>query len=102
MNQIAFEIIYRDKDVFKNLFYCKIWQIYIKMYAHYFFNFLVCVRVEPVTNVAIVSGAQQRDSATHIYVPILPQAAHPSRLPRSTEQSSVCCAVGPSWLSILK
>ena len=59
-------------------------------------------------NVVIVSSGQQRDSATHIHVSILPQMTLPSRLPHCIEQSS--CApcglsilnipVGPCWLSI--
>ena len=46
----------------------------------------------------IVSGEQQRDSAIHIHVPILPQTPLPSRLPHNIEQSSLCCTVGPCWL----
>ena len=51
-----------------------------------------------VSNVVIVSGEQRRDSATHVYIrPFSPpvQAAH------NTEQSSLCCTLGPCWLSIL-
>ena len=36
----------------------------------------------PINNVVIVSSEQQRDSAIHIYVSILPQTPLPSRLPR--------------------
>ena len=35
-------------------------------------------------SVAIVPGGQQRDSATHIHVSILPQTPLPSRLPHNT------------------
>ena len=49
----------------------------------------------------IVSGRQQRDSAMHIYVSILPQTPLPSRLPHDFEQSSLCYTVGPCWLFIL-
>ena len=35
-----------------------------------------------MNNVAIVPGAQQRDSATHIHVSILPQTPLPFRLPK--------------------
>ena len=38
------------------------------------------------------------DSAIHIHGPILPQTPLPSRLPGYTEQTSVCCTVGPCWL----
>ena len=54
-----------------------------------------------MNNVVIVSGAQQRDSTIHIHVSILPQTPLPSRLPHNIEQSSLCCTVGPCWLSIL-
>ena len=37
----------------------------------------------------IVLGEQQRDSAIHIYVIILPQTPLPSRLPHNIEQSSM-------------
>jgi len=42
-----------------------------------------------------------KDSAMHVHGLIFPQTAFPSRLPHNTEQSSVCCTVGPCWLSIL-
>ena len=48
-----------------------------------------------------VSGEQQKNSAVHIHVSILPQTPLPSRLPHNTEQRSLCCTVGPCWLSIL-
>ena len=49
----------------------------------------------------IISSEQQRDSAIHICVSILPQNPLPSRLPHNTEQSSMCCTIGLCWLSIL-
>ena len=49
----------------------------------------------------IASGRQQRDSVIPIHVSILPQTPLLSRLPCSTEQSSLCSTVGPPWLSIL-
>ena len=55
----------------------------------------------PISNVVIVSGGQQKDSTTHMCVSILSQAPLPSRLPHNIEQSSMCCTVGPCWLSIL-
>ena len=39
--------------------------------------------------------------AIHIHVSILPQTPLSSRLPHSIEQSSMCCTVGPCWLSVL-
>ena len=49
----------------------------------------------------IVTGEQGRDSAIHRHVSILPQLPLASRLPCNGEQSSLCCTVGPCWLSIL-
>ena len=52
-------------------------------------------------NVVTVSSEQQRDSATHIPVSVLPQTPLPSGLPHNIEQSSLCSTVGPCWLSTL-
>ena len=60
-----------------------------------------CIGVYPTDNVVIVSGAEQRDSATHVPVSILPQTPLPSRLPHNIEQSSLCYAVCPCWFYIL-
>ena len=43
------------------------------------FNFLFHTGIWPINNVVIASGAQQRDTATHIHVSILPQTPFPSR-----------------------
>ena len=48
-------------------------------------NFLFCVWVQPINNVVIVSGGQQRDSTTHIHVSILPETPLPSRLTQNIE-----------------
>ena len=45
----------------------------------------------------MVSGGQPRDSAIHMHVSTL----LPFRLPRNTEQISLCYIVGPCWLPIL-
>ena len=66
-----------------------------------FFNFLFCIGIWEISNVMIVSGEQIGNSAIHIHVSILPQTSLPSRLPHNIEQSSLCCIVGPCWLSIL-
>ena len=42
-----------------------------------------------MNNVVGVLGEQQRDSAIHIHVSILPQTPFPSRLPHNTEWSSI-------------
>ena len=59
------------------------------------------VGVQPMNNVVIASGEQQRDSAIHMQVSILPQTHLPSRLPCNIEQSSMSYTAGPCWLSTL-
>ena len=54
-----------------------------------------------IYSIVIVSVEQQRDSAIHIHVSILPQTPLPSRLPHGIEQHSLCYKVGACWLSIL-
>ena len=46
-----------------------------------------------MNNAGTVSGELQRDSAVHIHVSILLQTPLPSRLPHSTEQSSMCYTI---------
>ena len=48
----------------------------------------------------LVSGVQQSDSVIHIHVSILFQILFPFRLLQNTEQSSLCCTVGPCCSSI--
>ena len=67
----------------------------------FFLNFLFCIGVEPINNVLVVSGEQQRASAIHTHVSILSQTPVPPRLPCSIEQNSLYYTVGPYWLSIL-
>ena len=54
-----------------------------------------------LTIVVTVSGEQQRDSAIHIHVSILPQTPLQFGLPHNIEQSSMCYTVGFCWLSLL-
>ena len=54
-----------------------------------------------MSNVVIVSDAQQRDSAMYIHVSILPQTPLPPRPPRNAECSTPHCAAGPRRLSTL-
>ena len=63
---------HRSHSFFKKLLY---WSIFY-------------IEVYPINNVVIVPGGQQRDSAKHIPVSILPQTPLPSRLPHNIEQSS--------------
>ena len=48
-----------------------------------FYSFLFYIGAQLINNVVIVSGGQQRDSAVHIDVSILPQPPFPSRLPHN-------------------
>ena len=63
-----------------------------------FLNFLFCIWVYPINNVVIVSDEQQKDSALHVHVSILPQTPLPSKLPQNIEQSSQGYTVRPCWL----
>ena len=59
---------------------------------------LFCIGILLINNFVIVSCGQQRDSAIHMHVSILPQTPLPSRLPHNLEQSSLCYTIGPCWL----
>ena len=52
-----------------------------------------------IYNVVLVSVVQQSDSVIHIF--ILFHILFPLRLLQNIESSSLCCIVGPPWLSIL-
>ena len=56
-----------------------------------------------INNVVLVSGVQQSNSVTYIYIYIyiLYQILLPRRLLQNIVQSSLCYTVGPCWLSIL-
>ena len=54
-----------------------------------------------INNAVIISNEQQRDSAIHRYLSILPKTPLPSRLPYNIEQSSLSYTRGPCWLFIL-
>ena len=54
-----------------------------------------------MNNVVLVSGVQQSVSVTHIYVSMLFQILFSFRLLQNIEHRSLCCTVGPCWLSIL-
>ena len=51
--------------------------------------------------IVIVLDGQQRASAIHIHVFILPQTSLPSRLPHNIKKSSMSSTVDTCWLSIL-
>ena len=55
------------------------------------FSFLFCIGVRPISSVVIVLGEQKSDVPICIPGSILPQTPLTSRLPHSTEQSSLCC-----------
>lgn len=61
------------------------------------FYLLFYLGVELINNAVIVSGGQQRDSAKHTHVSILPQSPLPSQLPQNTEQSSLCYILVGLW-----
>ena len=67
----------------------------------FFFNFLFGIGVQPISNALIVSSEQQRDSAKHKCVSILPQTPDPSTLSRSVEQSSLWWRAGPCHRPLL-
>ena len=80
------------------------WRFHVMETSESFFvvTFLYCIGYSRLTtNVVIVSGEQQSDSAIHRHVSFLPPNPLPSRLPHNTEQSSLCYTVSPCWLSIL-
>ena len=54
-----------------------------------------------IHNVVLVSGVQQRDSVIHTHVSILFQILFLFKLLHNIEQSSLYCAVGPCWVSIV-
>ena len=49
----------------------------------------------------LVSSVQQSDSGIHTHVSILFQILPSFTVFLNTEQSSLCCMVGPQWLLIL-
>ena len=51
--------------------------------------FLFCIGAQPINNVVVVSGKQQRDFTIHIRVSFLPQTTLPSRLAHTIQQSSM-------------
>ena len=57
-----------------------------------FLNFLFYIGVDPIHDIVIVSGGQQRDSV--ILVSILLQTPLPPKLPCNTDQSCLCYVVG--------
>ena len=87
--------------------WCPAQPISFVMFCHQFisshtilFKILFYIGIQLINNVTASDG-QQRDSAIHIQVSILPQTPLPSRLPPNIEQSSLCYTVGACWLSIL-
>ena len=74
---------------------------HVSEFIFFFLTFYSALEYSRLTMLVIVSGGQQRDSAIHIHVSILPQTPLPARLPHSTEQSFLCCTAGHCWLAIL-
>ena len=75
---------------------------FLYYYFLLFFNVLnktLFIEVKPINNVVIVSGGQQRDSAIHIHVSILPRLfSHPGC---HITLSRVPCAISRSLLVII-
>jgi len=65
----------------------------------YFKFFKFYIGVSLINNVVLVSGLQQSDSVIHTHVSIHFQILFPYRLLQNIKQSSMCCTVGPCWLS---
>ena len=67
------------------------WVFFLIAKLYFFPYFLTpktfCTKVQPINNIVVVSGEQQRDSAIHIHGPLLPQTLLPSRLAHNIEQS---------------
>ena len=96
-------VLYINSDIYNIYKYCIYTYIHKHMCVYIQIHFLKTfyIGVWLINNLTVVSGVQQRDSAIHKYVSILPQTPLPSRLPQNIKQSSLCCTVGPCWLSIL-
>ena len=67
----------------------------------FLFFFLICIGVQLIYNVVLVSTVQQSESATRICISPLFCISFPFRSPQSTEQSFLCYTVGSHQLSIL-
>ena len=80
--------------------FLKFMHFIIYYYIYVFIKFLFYIRVYLINNVVLVSGVQQTDSVIHIHVSILFQIIFLFRLLQNIEQSSLCYAIGPCWLSI--
>ena len=76
---------------------------FIYLFCFYFllFSFSAYIGIYSINNVVIVSGGQQRDSAMHMHVSVLPQTPLASGLLHNIEQCSFCCIAGPCWWSTL-
>lgn len=53
-----------------------------------------------ICSVGLVSGEEQSESAICIHISTLIYTLFPYRPSQSTEQSSLCHAAGPYWLSV--
>ena len=62
---------------------------------------LIFIGVQLLYNVVLVSAVQPSESVIHIHISPLFWISFPFRSPQSTEQSSLCYAVGSHQLSIL-
>ena len=79
-------------------FFLHVYLSAIRTIILFFLIFYFVLTCSQLTNNVIASGEQQRDSAIHIHVSILPRPPLPFRLPHNIEQSATCyTVVGHCW-----
>ena len=64
-------------------------------------EFFFLIGVQLLYNVVLVSAVRQSKSAIRIHISLPPWISFPFRSPQGMEWSSLCCTVGPYYLSIL-
>ena len=77
---------------------------YIKYVQFLYINYTILkfyIGVSLINIIVLLSHVQQSDSDIHIQVSIIFQILFPFSLLQNNEQSSLCCTVGPCWLSIV-
>ena len=76
--------------------------MYLSLRTSSFIYFLkICIGVQLIYNVVLVSGVQQSESVIYIHISTLFQILFPYRPLQSTEQSSLCSTVSAYQLSVL-
>ena len=80
---------------------CKLYPYKTVNLTNLFYFLQMWYRIIEYSDWKYFPGGQQRDSAIYIHVSMILQTPLPSSLPHNTEQSSLCYAMGPYWLSVL-